>query len=187
MKRSLNNRAGLLTWYCVCGVPDVATSVASHQDAGKRQVQDASVINRLLYGLQAAWLIKAARARLDGFHAKCLRQIFGIALSYFSRISNKALLQAMRGHSRAHPHIRALSKTTQHYVYLYNTVLNEQRGAPSTQGRPQKPLMPCICFERMQLVEATREDAALQCAVKNKCTMRFNRPNVSACQICTSM
>ena len=56
----------------------------------------ACIVSRLLYGLQAAWLIKVARDRLDGFHAKCLRQILGIAPSYYSRISNETVLQQLQ-------------------------------------------------------------------------------------------
>ena len=62
----------------------------------KHRIYAACVVSRLLYGLQTAWLVKAARARLDGFHAKCVRQILGIAPSYWSRISNEAVLQQMQ-------------------------------------------------------------------------------------------
>ena len=62
----------------------------------KYRIYLSCVVSRLLYGLQAAWLIKVARARLDGFHAKCLRQILGITPSYWSRISNEAVLQALQ-------------------------------------------------------------------------------------------
>ena len=62
----------------------------------KYRIYAACVVSRLLYGLQTAWLVKAARARLDGFHAKCVRQILGIAPSYWSRISNEAVMQQMQ-------------------------------------------------------------------------------------------
>jgi hypothetical protein len=48
--------------------------------------------SRLLYGLTGAWLRVAERRRLDGFHARCLRQILKIPPAYFSRISNQKVL-----------------------------------------------------------------------------------------------
>ena len=65
----------------------------SHKD--NYRVYEACVLSRLLYGLQAAWLLKDARRRLDGFHAKCVRQILGIAPSYYSRVSNETVLKEM--------------------------------------------------------------------------------------------
>ena len=46
----------------------------------------------MTYGLQTAWLPVAARRRLDGFHAKCLRRICGIPPSFISRVSNADVL-----------------------------------------------------------------------------------------------
>ena len=51
------------------------------------------VCSKLLYGLQSAWLSKAQRAKLDGFHARCVRRIIGILPSYWSRILNRAILE----------------------------------------------------------------------------------------------
>ena len=52
------------------------------------------IVPKLLYGLHTAWLTKAQRRKLDGFHAKCLRKITGIEDAYFSRVSNKDVLTA---------------------------------------------------------------------------------------------
>ena len=46
-----------------------------------------------MYGLQTAWFNQSARRRLDGFHARCLRQTLGILPSFLSRISNATVLQ----------------------------------------------------------------------------------------------
>ena len=58
----------------------------------KLHVFDACVVSKLVYGLQSACLHKRARDKLDGFHARCLRQILRIPSSYVSRISNATVL-----------------------------------------------------------------------------------------------
>ena len=50
------------------------------------------VVSRLTYGLQTAVLGKAAKNKLDGFHARCARSILGIQPSYWSRVSNASVL-----------------------------------------------------------------------------------------------
>ena len=66
--------------------------------AEKYNIYRAIVISRLLYGLQAAWLGKVALRKLDGFNARCLRKM-GIAPSYYSRISNKTVLDRLGARS----------------------------------------------------------------------------------------
>ena len=46
------------------------------------------IISRLMSGLSGAWLVTAQRRRLDGFYARCLRQILRIPPSFLSRVSN---------------------------------------------------------------------------------------------------
>ena len=53
----------------------------------------ACVVQKLLYSLESAWLNKALLHKLDGFFARCLRQILKISHSYISRVSNKYVLQ----------------------------------------------------------------------------------------------
>ena len=78
----------------------------SHSSIGlprKLHVFDACVVSRLAYGLQSACLNKAARNRLDGFQARCLRQILRIPSSYISRITNATVVeraQALKVSSR---------------------------------------------------------------------------------------
>ena len=50
------------------------------------------VVSRLLYSLQCAWLNKSQRQQLDGFQARILRRIGGIAPADYSRISNQSIL-----------------------------------------------------------------------------------------------
>ena len=54
------------------------------------------VISRLLYGLASTWLVKAQLRRLDGFYARCLRNILGIPTAYVSRVSNQAVFSRAR-------------------------------------------------------------------------------------------
>lgn len=51
-----------------------------------------------MYGLHTAWLNKAGRKRLDAFHCRCLRRIYGIAPSYYSRISDEFVIQTAGAH-----------------------------------------------------------------------------------------
>jgi hypothetical protein len=60
----------------------------------KLHLFNALIVPKLLYALQATWLSKAERRRLDGFQNRCLRVIWGIKLAYTSRVSNAAVLQA---------------------------------------------------------------------------------------------
>ena len=53
----------------------------------------ACILQRLLYSLDTAWLNKSLRRKLDGFHAKCLRQILQISPSFMSRVSNEFILR----------------------------------------------------------------------------------------------
>ena len=38
-------------------------------------------------------LVKAQRRRIDGFYARCLRRVLGIPHSFYSRVSNKTVLE----------------------------------------------------------------------------------------------
>ena len=54
----------------------------------KLEIYAQCVVSSLLYGLSTAWLTTAARRRLDGFHARCLRRILRIPSAYISRVAN---------------------------------------------------------------------------------------------------
>ena len=58
----------------------------------KVRVFNATVISALTYGLATAWLNTAERRRLDGFHNRCLRRIWGIKPSFLSRVSNASVI-----------------------------------------------------------------------------------------------
>ena len=57
-------------------------------------VYQACVVQKLLYGLEGAWLNKALLRKIDGFHARCVRKLLGIAPSFYSRVSNAYVLKA---------------------------------------------------------------------------------------------
>ena len=46
-----------------------------------------------MHGLAAGCLNAAQQRRLDGFQARCLRRILGVSPPYYSRISNKVVLE----------------------------------------------------------------------------------------------
>lgn len=51
-------------------------------------IYEACVVPSLTYTPQTAWLPIAARRRLDGFHAKCLRRICGLPPPFISHVSD---------------------------------------------------------------------------------------------------
>ena len=59
----------------------------------KLRIFEACVLSKLLYALHTAWLNKQETARLDAFHVRCLRKIYGIPHSYISRVSNSSVLE----------------------------------------------------------------------------------------------
>ena len=69
---------------------------ASISTSRKLLIYHACIVSTLTYGLHTAWLITAERRRLDGFHARCIRKIIGVLPSYYSRISNRAILERAR-------------------------------------------------------------------------------------------
>ena len=52
-------------------------------------------MQKLLYGLEGAWVNAAGKRKLDGFHARCLRRILKISPAYISRVSNSFVLQQL--------------------------------------------------------------------------------------------
>ncbi len=58
----------------------------------KVRIFDACVMSKFMYALHTAWLNAAARRRLDGFQARCLRAILSIQHSMHSRVSNTSFL-----------------------------------------------------------------------------------------------
>ena len=68
-------------------------SHANISRASKTEIYTACVLSKLLYSLESLWLLQADLCRLDGFHVKCLRQIFSIPSSFISRIPNHEVLK----------------------------------------------------------------------------------------------
>ena len=65
---------------------------ANISEKRKACIFEACVVTKLLYDLESMWLLQAARTRLDGFYAKCLRRIARILPAYFSRIPNQVVI-----------------------------------------------------------------------------------------------
>jgi hypothetical protein len=56
--------------------------VWAHSNISRRfkyQIYVACVVQKLLYGLESAWINAAGKRKLDGFHARCLRRIVNFA------------------------------------------------------------------------------------------------------------
>ena len=76
----------------------VLSRIWNHSDlsrTSKVRIYMSCIVSKLLYGLQSAWLTKVQRAKLDGFHARCVREIAGIKHAYWSRASNFDVLASM--------------------------------------------------------------------------------------------
>ena len=61
--------------------------------ARKLHIFKALVVSKLMYSLSTIWLNTSERRRLNGFQNRCLRQIWGIAPAFLSRVSNFRVLQ----------------------------------------------------------------------------------------------
>ena len=73
----------------------VLDSIWSHATLSRHRkvkIFKACVVSKLCYCIFAACLNKSERKRLDGFQARCLRKIYRIQPSYYSRVSNSAVL-----------------------------------------------------------------------------------------------
>jgi hypothetical protein len=64
----------------------------------KFQIYIACIVQKLLYGLEGAWVNTAGKRKLDGFHARCLRKIGGISPAFISRVSNAFVLKQFSAH-----------------------------------------------------------------------------------------
>ena len=63
----------------------------------KLELFNTYIISKLRYGITSAWLAKADWRRLDGFQARCLREILRIPPAFVSRVSNERV-RATAGH-----------------------------------------------------------------------------------------
>ena len=86
---------------------------------------------KLLYALSCCCFTVAQQRRLNGFRAKCIRQVVGIKPSYMSRISNKEVLR------RAN-HVAASALHVQTQLQLLGKVLR----APATSQLHKAALVP---------------------------------------------
>ena len=100
--------------------------VWKHDDVSrsrKLKVYYACVISRLMYCLHTAWLNEAEKTRLDAFHCRCLRRIYGVKDAYYSRVSAVSIL-AMAG---TEP-LRAT--LLNHQLQLYGDIARKPDGDP---------------------------------------------------------
>ena len=58
----------------------------------KVAIFEACVVAKLMYCLHTMWLSVSECNKLDAFQARCLRMLSGIGHSYYSRVSNAAVL-----------------------------------------------------------------------------------------------
>jgi hypothetical protein len=59
----------------------------------KREMFEACVSAKPMYGLDSIWLLKAERKKLNAFYVNCLRKIAGILPSFLSRVPNRSVLE----------------------------------------------------------------------------------------------
>ena len=70
----------------------------------KLQVYNAVIISQLVYGLNSLNITPAIKNRLDAFHMRGLRYILNIEHTYYSRISNKDVIEQMNLHLNSAEH-----------------------------------------------------------------------------------
>ena len=122
----------------------------------KINIYSCLVESKLLYGLSSCCLTVAEQRRLDGFQARCLRLVLRIRPAYYSRVSNKIVLQRAG-------HTSASSLLEQQQLAMLGKVLRAPRSSllhttavvpgtitPSTsfyirrRGRPRKEWVPTV-------------------------------------------
>ena len=59
----------------------------------KLEIYSACILSKLTYNLHALALNIAEQRKLDAFHARCLRKILRIPMSFLSKVSNESVLQ----------------------------------------------------------------------------------------------
>jgi len=144
----------------------------------KLRVFDGLVQSKFLYGLATCCFTVAEQRRINGFQAKCVRQILGIAPSFFSRVSNAEVLR--RSHMRsatellAQQQLMQLGKVLRSPLgcALHHTSLIPGTLQPATsryvrrRGRPHKEWITTVlpeAYRRKQshehLYELARDDS----------------------------
>ena len=83
----------------------------------------ALIESRLMYGLSTACFCKAELRRLNGFQARCLRTIMGIAPAFISRVSNETVLRC------AH-YEQASAKLSRQQLLLLGKILRSPLNTP---------------------------------------------------------
>ena len=138
----------------------------------KLRVFDSLVQSKFLYGLATCCFTIAEQRRINGFQAKCIRQILRVPSSFISRVSNAEVLRRA-GVRKATEFLvqqqlmqlgnvlRAAPSTALHYTSLIPGTLQ-----PATsrfirrRGRPHKEWIPSVlpeAFRRMQPHEQLHE------------------------------
>ena len=117
------------------------------------------VLSKLLYGIAACCFTAAQLRRVNGFQAKCLRQILGISHSYYSRVSNAEVLR--RSGAKLATDLLVEQQLTQlgkilrapQTSALHSTTLTAGTLQPATshyirrRGRPRKEWAPTVLQE----------------------------------------
>ena len=91
IQSELNRRLGMAAQVSIA-----LKNVWNHTEWSKKDKEyifNAMISSKLLYSLQCSWLNKSQRQQLDGFQIRILRQIAGIAPSFYSRVSNQTVLE----------------------------------------------------------------------------------------------
>ena len=79
----------------------------------KTRVHDAVTVAKLMYGLASLPRTKADRRKIDAFQMKGLRKILHIKNPYWSRVSNKKLLERAKAKLNGELKIRSLKDSQQ--------------------------------------------------------------------------
>ena len=115
----------------------------------KVEIYQVLILSKLLYGLETTWLSAVERRKLDGFHCRCLRRFAGIRPAYWSRITNKGVLDRFAAQSlsslllqRQLNYLGKLARlpstsSLRALVFQPNSVLLSKSSASRRRGRPR--------------------------------------------------
>ena len=127
----------------------------------KYQIYIACVVQKLLCGLEGAWINAAGKRKLDGFHARCLRRILHISPAFISHVTNAYVLQQLAAYPLSaillerqmlyFGHVARSAPTSTLFKSLFQNDKWELRESVRKQGRPRDTWNRKIMAEILQM------------------------------------
>ncbi|CAE8613094.1 unnamed protein product [Polarella glacialis] len=172
---------------------DKLATVWKHANISKQRklsIFIACVLPKLFYAIDSLCLLQSDRRKLDSFHSKCLRKIYGIPHSYISRVSNQAVLD-ISGATHLSVEFRRrqlflLHRIAQQPCDSYVKQLTFQSGTCKPvqwnifrkRGRPKRQWVASVFEQALSLAGGSQDEFAL---LLSSSTSEWRRRVISCC------